>query len=129
MQSSRQYRKLEVKAGAQLRDARRDTRCRHLPKYRAGHVPRGIVELGVIERVEQVYAKLQLEVFTDGGVFIEREVRVVDARPVEEVPPCIAERPHCFSLETGWIEVEVARVAGPEGIGQFLNLAGIGENL
>jgi hypothetical protein len=48
--------------------------------------PVGIIELGMVEGVEEFAPILERLGFADYEVLRKRQVKVVDARPVEEIP-------------------------------------------
>ena len=63
-----------------------------------------VAVLWCVGRVERFSAQLELDSLTDIDGLEQREIKIVEAGPVEYVDAGISEGKWCRSSETGWIE-------------------------
>src|SRR2546426_8577574 len=72
-----------------LPDAR-VARAGHITKQAAVEVSGGVVELGVVEKIEELGSELHRHALADPSVLVNGEIPVVETRSVEELPVGIA---------------------------------------
>ena len=87
---------LEVNLPGELDNSRR-VRRRKLPETRVAQTAVNVLELGMVEGVESLQAKLEAAIFCEGKGLEQRDVPVVAARSAQRVVAEVAPRTRCRS--------------------------------